>query len=83
MRALSIDDKILVRHDLGALPRRARRRHRPKRYGRPVPGERVQIDDRKIRPGLWQFTAIDDCSRHLVVGLARRPSAAAALAFLD
>jgi transposase InsO family protein len=79
----SVIHKVLVRHDLGALPRRARRRHKPKRYSRPVPGDRVQIDNCKIRPGLWQFTAIDDCSRYLVVGLARRPSAAAALAFLE
>ena len=43
----------------------------------------MQIDTCKIRPGRWQFTAIDDYSRYLVVGLARRPSAAAALALLD
>jgi transposase InsO family protein len=41
------------------------------------------MDVCKIRPGLCQFTAIDDCSRYLVVGLARRPSAAATLTFLD
>lgn len=79
----SVIHKILVRHDLGALPRRKRVRHKPKRYSRPVPGERVQMDVCKIRPGLYQFTAIDDCSRYLVAGLARRPSAAATLAFLD
>lgn len=75
--------KVLLRHDLNVLPHRKRVRHKPKRYSRPVPGDRVQMDVCKIRPGLYQFTAIDDCSRYLVVGLARRPSAAAALAFLD
>jgi transposase InsO family protein len=40
-------------------------------------------DTCKIRPGVDQFTAIDDCSRYLVAGLARRRSAAATLAFLD
>jgi transposase InsO family protein len=79
----SVIHKVLVRHGLGALPRRVRPRHKPKRYSRPVPGDRVQIDNCKIRPGLWQFTAVDDCSRYLVAGLARRPSAAAALAFLE
>ena len=79
----SVIHKVLVRHGLGALPPRARPRHKPKRYSRPVPGDRVQIDTCKIRPGLWQFTAVDDRSRYLVAGLARRPSAAAALAFLD
>jgi transposase InsO family protein len=79
----SVIHKVLVRHDLDVLPRRKRVRHKPKRYSRPVPGDRVQMDACKIRPGLYQFTAIDDCSRYLVAGLARRPSAAATLAFLD
>ena len=41
------------------------------------------MDTCKIRPGVYQFTAIDDCSRYLVAGLARRRSAAATLTFLD
>ena len=75
--------KVLVRHDLNVLPTRKRARHKPKRYSRPVPGDRVQMDTCKIRPGLYQFTAIDDCSRFLVAGLAPRRSAATTLAFLD
>jgi transposase InsO family protein len=75
--------KVLVRHELNVLPRRKRVRHKPKRYSRPVPGDRVQMDVCKIRPGLYQFTAVDDCSRYLVAGLARRASAAGTLAFLD
>jgi transposase InsO family protein len=81
--AVSTLHKVLARHGLSALPRKRRVRHVPKRYSRPVPGERVQLDSCKIRPGLWQFTAIDDCSRYLVAGLAPRRSAAAALTFLD
>jgi len=75
--------KVLARHALNVLPRRKRSRHKPRRYSRPVPGDRVQMDSCKIRPGLYQFTAVDDCSRYLVAGLARRRTAAAALAFLD
>ena len=75
--------KALVRHELNVVPRRKRARHKPKRYSRPVPGDRVQMDVCKIRPGLYQFTALDDCSRYLVAGLARRASATATLAFLD
>jgi transposase InsO family protein len=75
--------KALVRHELNVVPRRKRARHKPKRYSRPVPGDCVQMDVGKIRAGLYQFTAIDDCSRYLVAGLARRPSGAATLAFLD
>jgi transposase InsO family protein len=81
--AVSTLHKVLARHGLSALPRKRRARHAPKRYSRPVPGDRVQADTCKIRPGLWQFTAIDDCSRYLVAGLAKRRSAAATLTFLD
>jgi len=75
--------KVLAQHGVSVLPTRKRVRHKPKRYERPVPGDRVQMDTCKIRPGLYQFTAIDDCSRFLVAGLARRRSAGATLAFLD
>ena len=75
--------KVLVRHQLNMLPTRRRLRHKPKRYSRPVPGDRVQMDTCQIGPGLCQFTAIDDCSRYLVAGLARRRSVAATLGFLD
>jgi transposase InsO family protein len=75
--------KVLVRHGLSILSTRKRSRHKPKRYNRPVPGDRVQMDTCKIRAGLYQFTAIDDCSRFLVAGLKRRRSAAATLEFLD
>jgi len=75
--------KVLTRHGLNVLPTRKRNRQKPKRYDRPVPGDRVQMDTCKIRPGLYQFTAIDDCSRFLVASLARRRSAHATLRFLD
>jgi transposase InsO family protein len=75
--------KTLARHDLNVLPRRKRSRHKPRRYSRPVPGDRVQMDTCKLRPGLYQFTAVDDCSRYLVAALTRHRTAAATLAFLD
>ena len=43
----------------------------------------MQMDTCKIRPGLYQFTAIDDCSRFLVAGVARHRNAKSTLAFLD
>lgn len=70
--AVSTLHKVIARQGLSALPRKRRVRHVPKRYTRPVPGDRVQLESCKIRPGLWQFTAIDDCSRYLVAGLAPR-----------
>jgi transposase len=36
--------KVLARHGLSVLPTRKRGRHKPKRYSRPVPGDRVQMD---------------------------------------
>jgi hypothetical protein len=32
---------------------------------------------------LYEFTAVEDCSRFLIAGLTRRRSAAATLTFLD
>jgi len=40
------------------LPRKGR-----KRYAKEVPGDRVQMDTCKIGPGVYQYTAIDDCTR--------------------
>ena len=54
-----------------------------RRYSRPVPGDRVQLDVRKIAPRLYQYTAVDDCSRFQVLGLYRRRTAANTLAFLE
>ena len=52
--------KVLAQHGVSVLPTRKRVRHKPKRYERPVPGDRVQMGTCKIRPGLCQFAAIDD-----------------------
>lgn len=50
--AASTLHKVLARHGMSVLPRKRRIRHVPKRYSRPIPGERIQIDTCKIRPGL-------------------------------
>lgn len=36
------------------------------RYQRPIPGDRVRMDTCKIAPGIYQYTAVDDCSRYRV-----------------
>jgi transposase InsO family protein len=41
------------------------------------------MDTCKIAPGLYQYTAIDDCSRFQVLGVFPRRTAANTLAFLD
>jgi transposase InsO family protein len=63
--------------------KRARRPEKPKRYSRPTPGDRVQLDTMKIRPGVYQYTAVDDCSRFRVLGLYPHRSAKYTLAFLE
>lgn len=75
--------KVLRRHQLNRLPQRRPRRHHRRRYSRPIPGDRIQMDVCKIAPGCYQYTAVDDCSRYLVAGLFGRRSAANTLSFLD
>lgn len=81
--ALDTIHKVLVRHGGNLLKRPRLRRKGAKRYSRPIPGDRVQMDTCKIAPGLYRYTAIDDCSRFQVLGLYPRRTAANTLAFLD
>src|SRR3954469_4072292 len=75
--------KVLVRHGLNRPPHRPKlKRKGTKRYSRPVPGDRVQLDTCKIAPSLYQYTAIDDCSRWQVLGVYPKRNAASTLDFL-
>lgn len=83
---LSLDTlhKVLVRHGLNRLPHRPKlKRKGTRRYSRPVPGDRVQLDTCKIAPGLYPYTAIDDCSRWQVLGVYPSRSAGNTLDFLE
>lgn len=83
--ALSLDTihRVLVRHGEQVLKRPRRRVKGTIRYSRPIPGDRVQMDVCKIAPGVYQYTAIDDCSRYKVLGIYCRRTAANTLDFLD
>lgn len=63
--------------------RRPRRAHPPKRYARPTPGERVQLDTMKVAAAVYQYTADDDCSRFRVLGVYPRRNSANTLRFLE
>lgn len=63
--------------------RRPKRPRKPKRYSRPVAGDRVQIDSMKLAPGLYQFTAVDDCTRLRVLGLYPNRTGASAAHFFE
>jgi transposase InsO family protein len=74
--------KVLSRNQVKPLKKR-RREKTWNRYERPIPGERVQMDTCKIAPGLYQYTAVDDCTRYMVVGLYPRRTASHTLHFLE
>lgn len=61
--------RILAQQGLSQSVRPRRKPRVPKRYSRAVPGERVQMDNCKIAKRLYQFTAVDDCTRLRVLRL--------------
>lgn len=73
--------KVLNRHGVSRL-RSGRTPRELKSYSRHVPGERGQMDTVKIAPGLFQFTAVDDCTRMRVLALYPRRTAHNAVRFL-
>ena len=73
--------KVLYRNQ--AKPLQRRRRAKPKRFSRKVPGECVQLDTRKIAPGIYQYTAVDDCTRLRVLGIYPRCTAKNSVHFLE
>jgi transposase InsO family protein len=86
--------RILKRLQLNRLPASQRyKRHdkRWKRYEKPLPGHRVQLDVKFIQPlpgapkakKYYQFTAIDDCTRLRVLRIYDRCTQQTAIQFLD
>jgi len=75
--------KILIKNNKQYLKLKRYYRKRQTRYNRPIPGDRVQMDVCKIAPGIYQYTAIDDCSRFKVLQLFPRRTAINTLKFLD
>jgi transposase len=84
--------RILRRLDMSRLPASQRyRRHvdRWKRYEKPLPGHRVQIDVKFIAPlqgsrkKHYLFTAIDDCTRIRVLRIYDRLNQKTAIQFVD
>ncbi len=75
--------KVLNRNDQKFLPGQIRRRKSSKRYSRPIPGDRVQMDVCKVAPGRYHYAAVDDCTRYKVMGLYPRRTAANTIRFLE
>ena len=90
--AVSSVHRILGRHGMSRLP--ANQKHRPhtkrwKRYEKPQPGHRLQMDVKFLEriPGtrkrLYQFTAIDDCTRIRVLKIYDACNQRTAIQFTD
>ncbi len=84
--------RILVRRGLNRLPasqKHQRHAKRWKRYEKPQPGHRLQMDVKFLEriPGtrkrLYQFTAIDDCTRIRVLKIYDRCNQGTAIAFFN
>jgi transposase InsO family protein len=84
--------RILKRHGMSRLP--ANQKHRPygrrwKRYEKLAPGHRLQVDVKFLErvPGtrrrLFQFTAIDDCTRIRVLKIFDACNQRTAIQFID
>ncbi len=80
--SLATIHKVLVRHDVKPIVVQ-RKKKDFKRYQRPISGDRVQMDTCKIAPGIYQYTAVDDCTRYRVLAVFKRRTAANTLMFLD
>lgn len=76
-------DKVLRAMDVKPLSRPRRHRKGSTRYARLIPGERIQMDTCKIAPAVYQYTAIDDCTRIRVLAVYPRRTAANSLLFLE
>jgi len=68
--SLATIHKVLVRAQAARLSR-LRRPSSAKRYSRPTPGDRVQLDTMKIAPGVYQYTAVDDLLSLSVLGVTQ------------
>lgn len=77
--SLATIHKVLTQHNVPPLLK-LRRKKNYHRYSRPIPGERIQMDT--IKGSLYQYTAIDDCSRFMVAGLYHRRTASNTIDFL-
>ena len=80
--SLATIHKVLRQNNVSPL-KRSYRKSCYRRYERPIPGERVQMDSCKIAPGLYQYTAIDDCTRYRVLALFKRRTATNTIEFID
>lgn len=66
--------KVLSLHQVKPI-KKFRRKVDYIRYERPLSGDRVQLDNCKLGPGLHQYASIDDCTRYHVLRIYKRRTA--------
>jgi transposase InsO family protein len=90
--AVATVHRVLGRHGMNRLPKN--QKHRPhgvrwKRYEKPQPGHRLQLDVKFLEriPGtnkrFYQFTAIDDCTRLRILKIVDSCTQRQAIRFVD
>ena len=84
--------RVLQKHGMNRLPANQKHRHhhqRWQRYEKPQPGHRLQVDVKFLeriagtQKRLYQFTAIDDCTRLRVLKVYDACNQRAAIQFMD
>ena len=80
--SLATIHKVLHKLNFKPLVRTKRSKH-IQRYEMDLPGERVQMDVTKINPGVYQYTAVDDCTRYRVLALYPRRTASNTIKFIE
>ena len=80
--SVAVIHKVLSRNNCKPFLR-VRKKTEYLRYSRPIPGERIQMDTCKIGSNLYQYTAIDDCTRYRVLQIYKKRTADNTLDFLD
>jgi transposase InsO family protein len=81
--SLATIHKVFKKNNLPYLQKKRHYRKQAKRYNCKLPGERVQMDVCKTAGNLYQYTAIDDCTRYKVLALYKRRTSDNTLDFLD
>ena len=64
--SLATIHKVLYRNQAPTLVKHKRLK-KIHRYSKAIPGERIQMDTCKISSGIYQYTAIDECSPYQVM----------------
>ena len=74
--------KVLTNHKAKPV-KRFRKKQDFIRYEKAIPGERVQMDTCKITNNIYQYTAIDDCTRLRVLRVYKKRTATNTLDFIE